>query len=181
MLYGLIPLFISILPVIIGVLGHLTFPDLMSLEPGLMKKETDQILPKMLVEHSSDWFAALVMTGALAAFMSTLDSQLLALSTMVTRDFVLPLRKKIDLKQQVFIGRIWVVILAFIGLAIAAQPFATIFDMGKLAFSGLAILFPVTLAVLRWGGVNTKFAIVSILVGVLLLFGFYYEKYPRLN
>ena len=176
LLYGLIPLFISILPVIIGVLGHLSFPDLMNLEPDLMKKETDQILPKMLVEHSSDWFAALVMTGALAAFMSTLDSQLLALSTMVTRDFILPIRKNIDLKQQVFIGRIWVVVLAFVGLAIAAQPFATIYDMGKLAFSGLAILFPVTLAVLRWGGVNSKFAIVSIVVGVLLLFGFYYKK-----
>ena len=176
LLYGLIPLFISILPVIIGVLGHLTFPDLMGLEPEMMRKETDQILPKMLVEHSSDWFAALVMTGALAAFMSTLDSQLLALSTMVTRDFILPFQKKIDLEQQVFIGRIWVVVLAFIGLAIAAQPFETIYDMGKLAFSGLAVLFPVTLAVLRWGGVNTKFAITSIIVGVLLLLGFYYEK-----
>lgn len=176
LLYGLIPLVISIFPVIIGVLGHLTFPDLMNLEPDLMRKETDQILPKMLVQHSSEWFGALVMTGALAAFMSTLDSQLLALSTMVTRDFVLPIRKEIDLEQQVFIGRIWVVILAFIGLGIAAQPFATIFDMGKLAFSGLAILFPLTLAVLRWGGVNVKFAIASIVVGVLLLFGFYYGK-----
>jgi SSS family solute:Na+ symporter len=175
LLYGLIPLFISILPVIIGVLGHLTFPDLMSLEPELMKKETDQILPKMLLEHSPEWFAALVMTGSLAAFMSTLDSQLLALSTMVTRDFILPYRKKIDLRQQVFIGRIWVVIIAFIGLAIAAQPFTTIFDMGKLAFSGLAILFPVTLMILRGGGVNPKFGIASILVGVLLLLGFYYK------
>ena len=175
LLYGLIPLFISILPVIIGVLGHLTFPDLMSLEPELMKKETDQILPKMLLEHSPEWFAALVMTGALAAFMSTLDSQLLALSTMVTRDFILPYRKKIDLRQQVFIGRIWVVIIAFIGLAIAAQPFTTIFDMGKLAFSGLAILFPVTLMILRGGCVNPKFGIASILVGVLLLLGFYYK------
>ena len=47
LLYGLIPLFISILPVIIGVLGHLTFPDLAG-------KETDQILPKMLAAHSPE-------------------------------------------------------------------------------------------------------------------------------
>ena len=65
LLYGLIPLFISILPVIIGVLGHLTFPDLTG-------KATDQILPKMLAAHSPEWFAGLVMTGALAAFMSCL-------------------------------------------------------------------------------------------------------------
>ncbi|RMF32205.1 MAG: sodium:solute symporter family protein, partial [Bacteroidetes bacterium] len=74
-LYALIPLLIAIFPVIIGVWGHLSFP-------GLEGREADQILPMMLVEHGAEWFAALVMTGALAAFMSTLDSQLLALSTI---------------------------------------------------------------------------------------------------
>ncbi len=169
LLYGLIPLFISILPVIIGVLGHLSFPDLMG-------QETDQILPKMLAMHSPEWFSGLVMTGALAAFMSTLDSQLLALSTIMTRDFILPFRKKLDLQQQVYIGRIWVVIFAFVGLAIAAQPFDTIDDMGRLAFGGLAILFPVSLAVLRGGGVQPLFGILSIIVGECLLLGFYYKK-----
>ena len=128
----------------------------------------------MLAMHTSEWFTGLVMVGALAAFMSTLGSQLLALSTIVTRDFVLPFRKKIDLKQQVMIGRIWVVIFAFVGLAIAAQPFDTIDDMGRLAFAGLAVLFPVTLAVLRWGGVHPFFAIVSIIIGEFLLVAFYY-------
>lgn len=171
LLYGLIPIIISILPVIIGVLGHLTFPDLRG-------KETDQILPKMLAAHSPEWFSGLVMTGALAAFMSTLDSQLLALSTIVTRDFVLPFRKNTDMKQQVFIGRIWVVIFAFVGLGIAAQPFDTIDDMGRLAFGGLAVLFPVALAILRWGGIRPIFGILSIVVGELLLIGFYYKKIP---
>ena len=171
LLYSLIPLFISILPVIIGVLGHLSFPNLVG-------KETDQILPKMLAAHSPEWFAGIVMTGALAAFMSTLDSQLLALSTIVTRDFVLPFRKSIDLKQQVFIGRIWVVIFAFVGLAIAAQPFDTIDDMGRLAFGGLAVLFPVSFFVLLRGGVVPIFGILSVVIGELLLLGFYYQKIP---
>lgn len=86
LLYGLIPLFISILSVVVGVLGHLTFPDLAG-------NETDQILPKMLSSHSPEWFVGLVMTGALAVFMSTLDSQLLALSTIATRDFIKPFKK----------------------------------------------------------------------------------------
>lgn len=171
-LYGLIPLFISILPVMIGIWGHLSFPDLEG-------KTADQILPMMLVEHAPEWFGALVMTGALAAFMSTLDSQLLALSTITTRDFYLPFSgKKVDLEKQVQIGRICVVIFALVGLAIAAQPFDTIFDMGKLAFAGLSILFPVTLAVLRWGGVDHRFAIASIVVGESLLLSFYYKHLP---
>ncbi len=142
LLYGLIPLFISIPPVIIGVLEHFSFPD-------LDKKTSDEILPVMLEKHTSDWFAALVMTGVLAAFMSTLDSQLLALGTIVTRDFVLPFKKKMGLQEQVKIGRIFVIVFALVGLAIAAQPFDAIDDMGKMAFRGLAVLFPVTLAILR--------------------------------
>lgn len=172
LLYGGIPLIISLFPVIIGVLGHLSFP-------GLEGKAADQILPMMLVEHSTEWFAALVLTGALAAFMSTLDSQLLALSTIVTRDFILPFRRGIDLGQQVRIGRICVIILAVIGLAIAASPFDTIFDMGKLAFSGLSVLFPITLAILYWKKINTTAAIIAIIIGEALLMGFYYQKLPQ--
>ena len=48
----------------------------------------------------------------------------------------------------------------------------------KLAFSGLAVLFPVTLAVLHWKKVHNGFAIVSIIIGELLLIGFYYKWLP---
>ena len=172
-LYGAAPLVVSLLPVMIGVLGHLSFPDLKG-------READQILPMMLSEHTPKWFATLVMTGALAAFMSTLDSQLLALSTIATRDFHLPFSNgTMDVKKQVKVGRVWVVILAMIGLAIAAEPFDTIFDMGKLAFAGLSILFPVTYAVLHWKNVNKAFLILSILVGEGLLIGSYYGLIPN--
>lgn len=171
-LYAFIPLIIVILPVIIGVLGHLTFP-------GLEGKEADQILPMMLLEHNSEWFAALVMTGALAAFMSTLDSQLLALSTIATRDFnVGSSDKEISLKRQVNIGRVWVLFFAIVGLGIAYQPFDTIFHMGKLAFEGLAVLFPTTLVILRFGGLNPKFGIASIVIGEALLLAFHYGIIP---
>ena len=172
-LYALVPLFISIFPVIIGVLGHLSFPDLQG-------READQILPMMLVEHTSKWFSALVMTGALAAFMSTLDSQLLALSTIVTRDLYLGFNnKKKNLQEQAKIGKVWVVVFALLGLAIAYQPFTTIFDMGKMAFSGLSILFPVTLAVLHWKRFSVPMAIFTIVIGEVLILAFYYQFFPK--
>ena len=171
-LYGFIPVIISILPVMIGVWGHISFP-------GLEGKAADQILPMMLMEHTTDWFAAIVMTGAIAAFMSTLDSQLLALSTMVTRDFYIPFgKKKLDFKKEVFTGRVLVAILALIGMLIAFNPFDTIFDMGKMAFSGLAILFPVALAVIRFKSIYPVLSIAGIVISILLLFGFYYKVIP---
>jgi len=172
MLYAAIPIFISILPVMIGVWGHVSFPELAG-------KESDQILPMMLVEHTTDWFAAIVMTGAIAAFMSTLDSQLLALSTMITRDFIIPFKKEaMDFKREVFTGRVLVGVIALVGLLIALNPFDTIFDMGKMAFSGLAILFPVALAVTRFRLVRPNLAIAGILISLILLFGFYYNWIP---
>ncbi len=173
LLYALVPLLISIFPVIIGVLGHLSFP-------GLEGKAADQILPMMLVEHSPEWFAALVMTGALAAFMSTLDSQLLALSTITTRDlYAIFTSRPPDLEKQVRIGRLWVLVFALVGLAIAWQPFDTIFDMGKLAFAGLAVLFPVTLGVLRWPHFSISGAVAAVLGGEFLLLAFYYDWLPK--
>ena len=170
-LYATIPLIISIFPVVIGIMGHLSFPELAG-------KEADQILPMMLVEHCPGWFAALVMTGALAAFMSTLDSQLLALSTIVTRDLVLPFRRDTSMSKQVFIGRIWVVIFALVGLFIAYQPFDTIFDMGKLAFSGLAVLFPPTIAALYFKSIPKAACVIAIVLGEALIVLMYYGALP---
>ena len=168
-LYALIPIFISILPVMIGVWGHLSFP-------GLVGKEADQILPMMLSKHVSEWFTALIMTGAIAAFMSTLDSQLLALSTMITRDFYIPsIKEKPDFKREVLIGRIAVGLLAIIGLLIAFNPFDTIFDMGKLAFSGLAVLFPAFVSILFFRKCSVGVLVVGILLAILFLFLSYYK------
>ena len=168
LLYAFIPILISILPVLIGIWGHLSFP-------GLEGKASDQILPMILLEHSEEWFAAIVMTGAIAAFMSTLDSQLLALSTMLTRDFYIPLtNQKPSFKKEVFIGRVMVGILAMIGLLISFNPFDTIFDMGKMAFSGLAILFPVALFSIHRELKNSLWPILAILISIVILFGFYY-------
>lgn len=164
--YACIPLVISIFPVIIGILGHLSYPDLSG-------KEADQILPMMLTMHSPEWFYGLVMIGAIAAFMSTLDSQLLAVGTIVSRDFLLPMKKgDIDLKRQVNYGKISIVIFALIGLWIAMDPFDTIFQIGKLAFAGYAILFPITVAYLFGKPLNAAFSIILIFFAQILLWLF---------
>lgn len=171
-LYSLIPLFISILPVIIGVWGHISFPELAG-------KEADQILPLMLSEHVGKIFSSLVMVGAIAAFMSTLDSQLLALGTMVTRDFYLPLsQKSLTLEKEVFIGRVVVGVLAVVGLLIAINPFDTIFDMGKMAFTGLAILFPVALAVVKGWKLTPVISSIGIFISIAIMLGFFYKIIP---
>ena len=171
-LYPIVAGVLFICPVLIGVWGHLAFP-------GLTGRAADQIMPLMLAEYSPEWLTGLVMVGALAAFMSTLDSQLLALSSMITRDLYCRYwRPKASLTEQVHVGRIAVCALAVGGLAIALQPPEAILSLATHAFSGLAVLFPMVVGAiygLRW---SVHGAILSVLGGEAMLLGLSMQWIP---
>lgn len=172
-LYPIVTAILFLCPVMIGVWGHIDFP-------GLTGKAPNNILPMMLGKHAPIWLGAFVMVGALAAFMSTLDSQLLALSSMLTRDLYVGWWKKdASLREQVVVGRVLVVLLAIAGLIIAYRPPQSIFGMLKEAFTGLAVLFPTTVAALYWRKTNANACVTSILVGEGIWFGFYMGWIPK--
>ncbi|MFW5927716.1 MAG: sodium:solute symporter family protein, partial [Thermoplasmatota archaeon] len=64
-----------------------------------------------------------------------------------------------------------------IGLALAYDPPASIFTIVTLAFTGLAILYPVTLSVLYFD-VDPKACIISIITGLLMLVIYNYGLLP---
>ncbi|NES80825.1 MAG: sodium:solute symporter family protein [Moorea sp. SIO2B7] len=171
-LYPLITGIMFICPVLIGMWGHIPFPDLVG-------KASDKILPMMLAEYTPIWIASVVMVGALAAFMSTLDSQLLALSSMLTRDiYISYIRPHASLKEQTFVGRMLIIILAIIGLVIAFNPPDTILAIATQAFTGLAVLFPTVIAALYGKNISPVSCILSILVGEAILIGFQLKWIP---
>ena len=171
-LYPLITATMFICPVLIGVWAHIPFPNLAG-------KATDQALPMMLAEYTPVWIASFVMVGALAAFMSTLDSPLLALSSMLTRDvYISYLRPNASLSEQTLVGRVLIVILAIIGLIIAYNPPATIAAIATQAFTGLAVLFPTVIAALYGRNINSLSCIISILVGEAALIGLQLKLIP---
>ena len=164
-LYPVVAGFLFCFPVLIGVWGHATFPHLDG-------RTADQILPMMLAHHTPEWLAGLVMVGALAAFMSTLDSQLLALSSMITRDvYCRYCRPQASLSEQVHVGKLAVCAIATGGLAIALHPPEAILSLATHAFSGLAVLFPMVVGAvygIRWSVVG---AMLSVLAGEMMLLG----------
>jgi SSS family solute:Na+ symporter len=171
-IYPLVTAILFLFPITIGVLGHIDFP-------ALEGKQVDQVLPMMLAAYTPYWFEALVMVGALAAFMSTMDSQLLALSSMLTRDvYQRGFRPTASHRAQVLTGRILVAVLALIGLALAWKPPATILEIATHAFTGLAVLFPTTIATLYWSSTRPGACMASILVGEALLLGYATDAIP---
>ena len=152
------------MPIAIGVLGHLSFPELAG-------KEADRILPLVLTLISGDVMAALVIAAGLAALMSTMDSQLLTLSSIFTRDVAPLIRKK--RQEGSLTGRVFVICLSLAGLALAYKPPATILQIATQTFTGLAVLFPTVIFGLYFRKVFAAAAILSILAGEGMVLLFY--------
>ena len=112
--------------------------------------------------------------------MSTLDSQLLALSSMMTRDiYIVYIRPEATLREQTFVGKIFIVILAIIGLINAANPPETIAAIATQAFTGLAVLFPTVIAALYGKNISPLSCLISIIFGEMAVLGFQVNIIPK--
>ncbi|MDC0161280.1 sodium:solute symporter family protein [Marine Group III euryarchaeote] len=169
-LYPTVVPILFLFPVIIGVYGNIV-----DFDHALSRTESDNILPLVLTEYAPLWAGAIVCIGAIAAFMSTADSQILAMSSIITKDG-LPAITEIKEKKQKQVGRILIIILAIVGLTLAYDPPDTIFDIVSQAFTGLAVLFPTTVAVLYWKRVRANSCIISILVGETIVAWSYWSN-----
>jgi SSS family solute:Na+ symporter len=159
--YPIITTFLFFLTVSIGVLGRGTFAN-------LSREATDTIFPLLLGNYAPMVLGSVLLTGSIAALMSTMDSQLLTLTSMITGDFF-----KIK-KNEILKEKITIIVLGILGFLIAIRPPQTILDfISKTTFNGLAVLAPVVIAGLYWKRANKYGATVSILVGEAMVFGFY--------
>jgi solute:Na+ symporter, SSS family len=114
-----------------------------------------------------------VMAAGLAALMSTMDSQLLTLSAIFTRDVAgWSVHSNTQNSGR---GRIVVIFLSLAGLALAYKPPATILQIATQTFTGLAVLFPTVVFGLYFKRVYPAAAILSILSGQATLFCFYFN------
>lgn len=167
-LYPLVVSFLFLCPVLIGVWAH---------GAGVVPENTDNVLPLMVEKYAGPIYS-FVMIGALAALMSTADSQLLSLSTMLSHD--IPFRKRRI--SEINLGKILVVALtlfAIIFVVIGYDPNVGIMGtLVKTTFSGLAVLCPVTIAVLYWKKVTKWGCIASIIIGEISVFLFQYNVLP---
>ncbi|MGY2725180.1 sodium:solute symporter family protein [Thermostichus sp. OS-CIW-26] len=155
---------------LLGVWGRLAFPGL---------EKTDQIMPMMLQTLPSG-VAAVVITAALAALMSTADSQLLTASSLVTRDLVVTFfRRQLSPHQEEQLGR-WVVLgIGLASFAIALNPPGLIVEIATWSFQGNAMLFPILIAGLYWKRATRAGAVAGALVSSGLTLGWLSGLLPR--
>ena len=170
-LYPLITTFLFFITVSIGVIGRYSIPN-------LQNKLSDSIFSLLLSKYTSPITGAILFTGSIAALMSTMDSQLLTLTSMISLDYF-----KIK-RNEVLKDKIILIILGILGLIIAYKPPATILNfISRTTFNGLSVLAPTVIAGLYWKRVNKYGATLSIIIGEIFVLLYYFKliKTPEIH
>ncbi|MGP1782687.1 sodium:solute symporter family transporter, partial [Shewanella frigidimarina] len=115
------------------------------------------------------WIGGLLIAAILSAIMSTIDSQLLVCSSVVTEDFYKKwLRPQAQSKELMLVGRIGVLAIAVIAGIVALNPDSSVLGLVSYAWAGFGAAFgPVVLLSLFWRNYSRNGAIATIIVGAL--------------
>ena len=116
--------------------------------------------------------AGIILSGILAATMSTADSQLLAASSSVSENIIKRyFGKNVSEKTAMLVARITVVLIDVVGVLIAWNPDSSIFKIVSFAWAGFGAAFgPVVILSLFWRRMNAAGALAGMLTGGVMVF-----------
>lgn len=145
--------------VLIGLAGLVLFPDI---------GNPEEIFPLMAMELLPWWLGGIVISAALAALMSSIDSMLLITSSSIAEDLWNKIfyKGRLHEKKTILVSQISTVIVGVVAIVIAINPFDSVFWLAVFAWAGLATCFgPPVLLSLYWKGVTKPGAIAGMIVG----------------
>lgn len=157
--------------VMIGVWGAMSFP-------GLEGRASDKIFSLMSSHALPAWLSPFGFLAVLAAVMSTLDAQILTLSSMLVRDVLPP---SDHAARDVRAGRIFGALIAAFVYVLALVWKDSVFAIAGMAFSGYVTLTPTLLLAVRWPRFNRGGAILSIVLGTSVLGAGFAGWFPLLG
>lgn len=116
--------------------------------------------------------AGVILAGILASTMSTADSQLLAASSAVSENILKGIfHVQLSAKMTIVIARATVVMIAVIGVFLAADPNSSVFMIVSFAWAGFGAVFgPVVLSALFWKRSNRQGVIAGMIGGGAMVF-----------
>ena len=145
----------------VSFIGRILLPDLAS---------ADTVFPELLLKYTPLVFASLVISGALAAAMSTGDSQLHAASTMISTDvYKKYINQNADETKMYAVAKIGVLVFGLISVIFALLKPSALSDLLNLANSGVGVLVPTIIGGMYWKKATKQAAVSSILIGEVLM------------
>ncbi len=137
-----IPIFLVTLFIptaLVGLGGAIAMPDLAI---------SDRIFPELLFAHAPAWLTGIILAGATAAAMSTLDSILHANAAVLTRDiYQRYVRPEADQAHYIAVSRIFIFGFLIIGYLLSVYTFEYLVILVTLSGAGALQLMPAILGV----------------------------------
>lgn len=154
----------------VGIVAIGYFPQ------GLEKPE--MVFVEMVKSLSHPFIAGLILCGIIAANMSTMDSQVLVCSSIISEDLYKHFWTKVPSDRKVlWTSKIAVILISVVSLLLAFNKSATIADTVLYSWSGLGSAFgPLVLASLYCSKANKYGALAGIIIGTLVVM-----VWPTLN
>lgn len=117
-------------------------------------------------------FAGIILSGILAATMSTADSQLLASASSISHDLVHNFfGVKLNARTTMLLSRITVIGISVIAVFLAWNPDSSVFRIVSFAWAGFGAAFgPTILLALFWKRSNKNGALAGMIVGGIIVF-----------
>jgi sodium/proline symporter len=128
------------------------------------------VMPRVLLEVFPPAIAGLLITGVIAAIVSSADSLLIVSATELSENIIKPIfRKPLSQKQSLAASRLITLILAIIALAMAyASSSNLVFTMVSYVWAGIGGTFSVVILLsLFWKKYHGRAVIVSIATGLI--------------
>ncbi len=151
----------------IGLIGRTLYPTEL-----LTRNSAENIFIIMSTGLLPVFLAGIVMSGILAATMSSSDSYLLIASSALSRDIYKGIFKKDATDRQVmFASRITLLLISLFGIIIALDKNSVIFKVVSFAWAGFGATFgPIILFSLFWKRTTRAGAIAGMLTGSSMVF-----------
>jgi len=136
---------------------------------GVALEDSEKIFIILTQLLFNPWIAGFLLAAILAAIMSTIDSQLLVSSSVLTRDiYHAILKKDASDRELVWVGRITVIIIALIALYISTDRNSSVLELVSYAWAGFGAAFgPLIILSLYHRGITKQGAIAGMLSGAL--------------
>ncbi|HTO19429.1 MAG TPA: sodium/proline symporter PutP [Pseudomonas sp.] len=138
-------------------------------QAGPVTENGERVFMELVKILFNPWVAGVILSGVLAAVMSTLSAQLLVSSSALTQDFYKSfLRKQASERELVWVGRGMVLLIALIAIGIASNPDSKVLGLVSYAWAGFGAAFgPVVLISVLWKRMTRNGALAGMLVGAI--------------
>ena len=172
MVMAFLPLTTALIALIVGVMALAHFP-------GFEKAATDRVLMVICRQVQAEsafgyWLVVILFAAVLAAIMSTADSALLSISSMVTKDlYARFLKPKADERELTRLGKLssWVVVAVLVWFAIALRENTTLVKLLDRKFDILVQLVPAFMIGINWPGLRRWPTLAGMIVGLAVALG----------